>query len=72
MYHAKEKGRNNYQFFKNDMNIRALERLAIETHIRYALTRQEFVLYYQPKVKLGSGRSTAPRHCCAGSIQNGV
>jgi len=58
MYHAKERGRNNYQFFKNDMNIRAFERLAIETHIRYALMRQEFVLYYQPKVKLDSGKIT--------------
>ncbi len=58
MYHAKERGRNNYQFFKNDMNIRAFERLAIETHLRYALMRQEFVLYYQPKVKLDSGKIT--------------
>lgn len=58
MYHAKERGRNNYQFFKNDMNLRAFERLAIETHLRYALTRQEFVLYYQPKVNLDSGKIT--------------
>ncbi|MDP1934815.1 MAG: EAL domain-containing protein [Nitrosomonas sp.] len=58
MYHAKERGRNNYQFFKNDMNLRAFERLAIETHLRYALTRQEFVLYYQPKVNLNSGKIT--------------
>ncbi len=58
MYHAKERGRNNYQFFKNDMNLRAFERLAIETHLRYALMRQEFVLYYQPKVNLDSGKIT--------------
>jgi predicted signal transduction protein with EAL and GGDEF domain len=58
MYHAKERGRNNYQFYKGEMNIRAVERLAIETHLRYALQRQEFVLYYQPKVNLESGMIT--------------
>ncbi len=58
MYHAKERGRNNYQFFKNDMNLRAFERLAIETHLRHALMRQEFVLYYQPKVNLDNGKIT--------------
>ena len=58
MYHAKERGRNNYQFFKNDMNLRAFERLAIETHLRHALMRQEFELYYQPKVNLDSGKIT--------------
>ncbi len=58
MYHAKERGRNNYQFFKNDMNLRAFERLAIENHLRHALMRQEFVLYYQPKVNLDSGMIT--------------
>lgn len=58
MYHAKENGRNNYQFYKGEMNIRAVERLAIETHLRYALQRQEFVLYYQPKINLESGMIT--------------
>jgi diguanylate cyclase (GGDEF)-like protein/PAS domain S-box-containing protein len=58
MYHAKEKGRNNYQFFKEEMNVRAVERLAIETHLRRALERQEFVLHYQPIVNLESGMIT--------------
>jgi diguanylate cyclase (GGDEF)-like protein/PAS domain S-box-containing protein len=58
MYHAKEKGRNNYQFFRNDMNIRAVERQFIEANLRRALEKQEFVLHYQPKVNLDTGAIT--------------
>jgi diguanylate cyclase (GGDEF)-like protein/PAS domain S-box-containing protein len=58
MYQAKEKGRNNYQFFKSGMNVRAVERQVMETHLRHALTRQEFVLHYQPKINLASGMIT--------------
>ena len=58
MYQAKEKGRNNYQFFKSDMNVRAVERQVIETHLRHALARHEFVLHYQPKINLASGAIT--------------
>ena len=54
MYHAKESGRNNYQFFKPDMNLRALERQSLENGLRHAVERQELVLYYQPKVSLES------------------
>ena len=52
MYHAKDIGRNNYQFFRNEMNIRAVERQLIEASLRNALEKDEFVLYYQPKVNL--------------------
>lgn len=52
MYHAKDIGRNNYQFFRNEMNIRAVERQLIEASLRKALEKGEFVLYYQPKVNL--------------------
>lgn len=55
MYQAKELGRNNYQFFKKAMNVRAVERQVIESHLRSALTRNELTLYYQPKVNLDSG-----------------
>ena len=55
MYHAKENGRNNYQFFKQEMNVRASERQFIETGLRVALERNELSLHYQPKIDLGSG-----------------
>jgi len=55
MYSAKEKGRNNYQYFKAAMNVRAVKRQAMETDLRSALQRQEFVLHYQPKVNLETG-----------------
>lgn len=58
MYHAKENGRNNYQFFKQDMNDRAVERHSLEGSLRQALARQEFVLHYQPKVNLETGEIT--------------
>ena len=56
MYHAKASGRNNCKFFEQRMNDRAVERQSIEADLRLALKRQEFVLYYQPKVDLASGR----------------
>jgi diguanylate cyclase (GGDEF)-like protein/PAS domain S-box-containing protein len=56
MYHAKEKGRNNYQFFSPEMNVRAVERHTLETALRRAIERQEFVLYYQPQVDIRTGR----------------
>ena len=55
MYHAKENGRNNYKFFEQSMNARAVQRQFIESGLRHALERQEFVLHYQPKIHLQSG-----------------
>ena len=52
MYHAKSKGRNNYQFFEPSMNQANLERLELEHDMRVALEREEFVLYYQPKIDI--------------------
>ena len=58
MYHAKEKGRNNYQFFKQEMNDRSVERQSLEGGLRQALARDEFLLHYQPKVNLETGAIT--------------
>jgi diguanylate cyclase (GGDEF)-like protein/PAS domain S-box-containing protein len=52
MYHAKESGRNNYQFFRPDMNVSAIERQSLEEGLRHAVERKEFVLHYQPQMDL--------------------
>ncbi len=58
MYFAKEKGRNNYQFFSAEMNLRAQERLSIENYLRLALRRNELVLHYQPRIRMSDGALT--------------
>lgn len=52
MYHAKEQGRNNHQFYSNAMNAAVAERLALEGELRHAIERQELALYYQPQIDL--------------------
>ena len=56
MYHAKARGRNNYQFFSTQMNARALERLKLANELGHALQRHQFVLHYQPRADLRTGR----------------
>jgi diguanylate cyclase (GGDEF)-like protein/PAS domain S-box-containing protein len=56
MYHAKEKGRDNFQFFSSEMTEAANERLLVENRLRSALGQREFILHYQPKVDPANGR----------------
>src|ERR1700730_11874858 len=58
MYDAKEHWRNNYQFFRPDMDARVVERQSLEGSLRRALGRHEFLLHYQPKINLKSGEIT--------------
>jgi diguanylate cyclase (GGDEF)-like protein/PAS domain S-box-containing protein len=56
MYRAKERGRNNYQFYTPAMETSLLHRLSIENDLRYAIEREEMLVYYQPVVDTASGR----------------
>ncbi|CDZ95719.1 EAL domain-containing protein [Pseudomonas saudiphocaensis] len=49
MYHAKERGKNNFQFYQAEMNASALERLELESDLRHALEERQFLLHYQPQ-----------------------
>ncbi len=55
-FHAKNDGRNCFRFHTADVNHKARARLRIEADLRLAIEREEFVLHYQPKIDLGSGR----------------
>jgi diguanylate cyclase (GGDEF)-like protein/PAS domain S-box-containing protein len=56
LYRAKDRGRDNFQFFTSEMNAAILQRLHLENGMRCALERGEFALLYQPQVDLASGR----------------
>jgi diguanylate cyclase (GGDEF)-like protein/PAS domain S-box-containing protein len=56
MYHAKRGGGPRVAFYEEEMNARALERLELGTELRWALDRDEFELFYQPRVDLKTGR----------------
>jgi len=56
MYRAKEEGKNKYQLFTTAMNAKVVHRLSLENSLRKALDRNEFLVYYQPKVATANGR----------------
>jgi diguanylate cyclase (GGDEF)-like protein len=58
MYHAKEQGKNNFQFYSEELNTNSLQRLAMETALRRALERGEFRLLYQARRNMLSGQIT--------------
>jgi diguanylate cyclase (GGDEF)-like protein/PAS domain S-box-containing protein len=58
MYRAKEGGRNNFRFFAEDMNVHAVERMALENSLRLALDKEELFLVYQPQMEIATGRIT--------------
>ncbi len=55
MYHAKSRGKGQYVLFTQSMDYSIQERLSIENHLRTALERKEFLLYYQPQVDIATG-----------------
>jgi len=56
MYRAKEQGKANYQFFTAELNAQVSERMIIKNGLSKAMERNEFMLYYQPKCDLATGR----------------
>jgi len=56
MYRAKESGKNTFQFYAAESNVHSVERLALENSLRRALERKEFVLHFQAKVNLRTGK----------------
>jgi len=55
MYHAKEHGRNNFQFFTADMNAEALDLLSLEADLRRAMANRELMIHYQPQIDNATG-----------------
>ncbi|MFC7517226.1 EAL domain-containing protein [Herbaspirillum sp. GCM10030257] len=55
MYRSKEAGKNRYHFYSEDLNSAVSQKLALETHLRHALERNQIEMHYQPKVDLRTG-----------------
>ncbi|MCM8881749.1 MAG: EAL domain-containing protein [Candidatus Thiodiazotropha sp.] len=56
MYHAKAVGKNNFQFYSQQMNVLATSRLKLEGKLRKSLSHNEMQLFYQPQIDLASGK----------------
>jgi diguanylate cyclase (GGDEF)-like protein/PAS domain S-box-containing protein len=55
MYHAKNLGKNNYQFFTHEMSARVAAQLAMENSLQKAIANDELRLFYQPKISIKTG-----------------
>ncbi|PLZ97183.1 diguanylate cyclase [Fischerella thermalis CCMEE 5268] len=58
LYHAKDEGRNNFQFYTTSISSKTPEILTLEKSLRHALEREEFVVHYQPRVNIDTGKIT--------------
>ncbi|MEW6118314.1 MAG: EAL domain-containing protein, partial [Nitrospirota bacterium] len=58
MYHAKEEGRNNYQFYNPVINVKAFRKIVLEHGLRHTLQQEELTVHYQPLVNIGTGKIT--------------
>ncbi len=56
MYHAKESGRNTFEFYTAQLTEKAFDRVRTESALRKAIEQNQFIVYYQPQVDLASGR----------------
>jgi predicted signal transduction protein with EAL and GGDEF domain len=56
MYRAKDSGRNHFEYYKPEMNVKALQRLQLENELRNAIGKGQLMLHYQPKVNVLSNR----------------
>jgi len=56
MYHAKENGRHNYQFYTRELTSNAYDRVALETDLKQAIARKQLLVYYQPQICLQTGK----------------
>lgn len=56
MYQAKKRGGGRFQFYSDALNDQLQDREELEIGLRHALVRNEFVLHYQPRIEVGSGR----------------
>ncbi len=71
MYQAKDSGKDSYRMFAAEMNERALRRLELEANLRQSLLKREFVVHYQPKVSLTTGRVVGAEALVRWSLADG-